>query len=750
MTYNDKYFFEFATLKTANKSQLYYKVLFAQKEDIPVVYDLVELKASNSPFILSYKSAEDFAFSPFRVSSAEINILYPYGASDDVPQPENFFTALDDLSWRVQLLESTDNGVSFQLKWQGFLINDVQYEWQDAYYYRLTATDNLGSLKAYKYSDDIEFKCPDYLPLEGVSVKDYIIELVNKTGNILDFKFAWNLFNEGSEKTLNELFTSKYNAIDWKTYQPKEIYEVLNDLLLSLGAIIYLDNNDSSWTVLNIPEIGTRNNNQVPYIKYNYEGTLISAGNLNLASSINTGATDLIWRDTNQTINFIKPIGSYEIEIDYIGKNLLGNYSFQENDSTTPNWLTFGTFSNIVQTNGQKDFGLSYDTNYLKITASESNLASLDTSNYLYQNIDLENTQVVTSTLNRANNFFMVFLEFKSYAPFSNVSSTNEGYNFQLRKADPARGTVFYDTTNFSFNRENGGNWMYGSGADASRIAVFSDSQNPYQKVTLLTRGVGLNNDPATMQLVFLKYRYDFSFSVSGEYKIDEARLCIIPSKYYTINKFKYIAKQNPKYNKIKKQSIFTGGFNTYDWYAVEGALGLKDENNKLYCNAFWDRHWEQHDEQSYNYLDAIVGKSIISFYRNVSRKFTGNVYGEEISFPKYFEIDAAVNKNSVKTIEDAFEFYVLNDGGTIENTYCSENFLAEFYEINSKFLMIEATFDYANSTTNVNLHEDLTVTTEPNFTAGFGGFVQSGGVFPQQIGSTTTNFEQEPTDTGG
>lgn len=748
--YNDKYFFEFATLKTANKSQLSYKVVFSQKESSVVNYDLIELTPSNSPFVLSYKSAEDFAFSPFRVSSAEINILYPINPVTDLPQPENFFTALDDLSWKVQLYQTTDNGVTFNLKWQGFLINDVQYEWQDTYYYRLTATDNIGSLKYVKYSDNFEFKCPDYMPLEGVSVKDYIIELVNKSGNILDFKFAWNLYNLGELKTLDILYTSRYITIDWKTYQPKEIYGVLSDLLTTLGCILYLDNDDCTWTILNVAEIGTRVNNAVPYLKYNYLGTYISDGNIQLNSSINTGDTDLIWRDKNQVVTFKKPLGSYQIEIEYIGKNLLRNYSFQESDVDPLGWSVFGTFANGMQSDGSKDFGISYDNNYLEILASESNLASLDTSNYLYQTLDLRDTQVVTSTLNRANNFFMAFLEFKSYANFSTPTATGEGYNFQLRADSNPFGIRFYDTTDLAANRTNGGNWMYGTGADASRIAVFSDSQSPYQKVTLLTRGLGLYNKTITLQLVFLKYRYDFVNGTSHKYKIDEARLCIVPSKYYPINKFKYIASQNLQYNALKKSSIFTGGFNTYDWYAVEGALGLKDENDKLYCNAFWLRHWEENIENNYNYLDAIVGKSILSFYKAVSRKFTGNVYGEEISFPKYFEVDSATDENVAKLIVEAFKARVLSSDGTIEDVYCGANVISEFCKQNANFLMIEAEFDYANSTTAVNLHEDATSTIETNFTAGFGGFVQSGGVFPQQIGCTTTNFEQEPTDFGG
>jgi hypothetical protein len=747
MPYNQKYFFEFDTLKTANKVTKYYRVVFSKLEDIAYTYDLIELQAANSPFVLTYRSPEDNAFSPIKTSSAEINILYPYDPATGTPEPDEFLNNTTDTLWLVQLYELTSNGAVSALKWQGYLINDVQYEWQDAYYYRLVATDNLAVLKDVKYSDDTEFKCPDYLPLEGVSVKDFIIELVNKTGNTLNYKFAWELYNDSNPITLDILFTSKYIGIDWKTYQPKNIYPVLEDILRTLGCIIYQDNNDATWTILNVAEIGTRTDNEVPYTEYDSTGTFVTTGVIELNSSINKGENDLVWRDKNQIVSFLKPIGSYELAIEYIGKNLLQNYSFQEDDVLPDGWQTFGTFPTTIETDGNTDFGISYDTNYLDITASESNGASLDVTNYFYQNINLENTLVTTSTSNRANNFFSVLVEFKSYCNFSTLSSTGEGYNFQVWKDDPVRGVVFYDTTAFANNIDNGGNWMYGVGADASRIAVFADGENPYQKVTLLTRGIGLNDLPLTLRLVFLKFRYDFSVSSSGTYKIDETRMTIIPTKYKNINKFKYIATQNPKFNTVKQQSIFTGGFKGYDWYAVEGALGLKDINDKLYCNNLWDRHWEIHDESSINYLDSIVAKSIISFYRNISRKFTGNIWGEQISYPKYFEIESATNKNAPIEVANAFEARVLANIGECETVLCGSNYLTEYYELPAKFLMIEASFDYQQSTTSVNLHEDLTSTTETNFTAGFGGFEQGTGVFPQQIGASTTNFEQEPTE---
>jgi len=189
MPYNQKYFFEFDTLKTANKVTKYYRVVFSKLEDIAYTYDLIELQAANSPFVLTYRSPEDNAFSPIKTSSAEINILYPYDSATGTPEPNEFFDASDEITWLVQLYEYTSNGAVSALKWQGYLLDsDVQYEWQDAYYYRMTATDNLSVLKDIKYSATDTFRCPDYAPLDGVSVKDFVIELVNNTNNLLNLR----------------------------------------------------------------------------------------------------------------------------------------------------------------------------------------------------------------------------------------------------------------------------------------------------------------------------------------------------------------------------------------------------------------------------------------------------------------------------------------------------------------------------------------------------------------------------------
>jgi hypothetical protein len=731
MVYNDKYFLEFDTLKTADAEIKYYRVLFSKKEDTAITYPLVEMQGSNAPFVLTYRSAEDNAFSPIKTSSAEINIFYPLNAASDIPTPTTFFDATLEYNWRVQLFEITDNGATSTLKWQGFLINsDIQYEWQDAYYYRLTATDNLSVLKGKKYTADNAFRCPTYDPITGIQVKDFIIELVNFAGNLINYKMAWNLYNDTTEIRLDDIYTSKYNGVDWATYQPRNVNDILKNLLESIGAILYLDNNDCSWTVLNVSEVGTRTGNLVPYDLYDYATTYISSGDINLNSSINTGGTDLVWRDTNQIVTLNKPYGRVQFKHKYIPKNLLANYGFGEDLSHT-NWYDVGTFTSTVRTIAYQRTGINYDKNLIDIQSAESNAGSVDISNYFKQDINLYDSPVI-SALGMAD-FWAIYIEMDTWQ-MPQASSVGEGFNYQLVKYRTSQNYTYDFSTQAQI--DIGGNFQ---SSNTGRIPVFAQ-KSPLVKVKTFTQYFPIENQNPTYSLRFLKYRYDPSTSSNGRYYVDNVRFCITPLMYKTVDELGFIATLYPERATLEKQSYFHGGINDSDWYVFEGALGLKDgATNTFYCNALWNRHFDDHTEENFNYLNAIVAKEILSFYRGISRKMVGNIYGEDISYPKYFEVQGSSSVGIYSDVYGAFEARVLADGGTIEDTTCGSDFLREFYDIPAKFLMVEATFDYRNSTTSVNIHEDLTNTIETNFEAGFGGFTWGNGVFPQQFGSTTT-----------
>jgi len=189
---------------------------------------------------------------------------------------------------------------------------------------------------------------------------------------------------------------------------------------------------------------------------------------------------------------------------------------------------------------------------------------------------------------------------------------------------------------------------------------------------------------------------------------------------------------------------MFHSGTTLYDFWCFEDCIAVKAEaaSTAIYpkSNYNWGRAWETFGESSDMAIPHLTARSYISFYRYPTRKFTGNVYGDGFTFMKLFKIEGAIDKNALATEYEKFEFDVLSDIGEVETTLCGADFLAEFYTPTSNFLTVECKIDYANSTTNVNLHEDLTSTIETNFVTGTSDQYDGGGLFGTQVGSSSSN----------
>ena len=730
MPYNDKYFFNFGNLKQTNQNVLHYKVVLSKLEAVSYTYDLIELQAANSPFVLTYRSPEDNAFSPIKTSSAEINILYPYDPAVGTPEPDDFIGFDRSYQWQVRFYEVTSSGTVETLKWQGYIIdNDIQYEWQDAYYYRMTATDNLAVIKDLKFNDADRLGAPDYNTFDGVTVSQFIQFILNTTGNELNCKFAGALFNNGNEYTLDQLWTSYYAGIDWKNRTPRGNYEILNDLLTALGCIVYLDNNDAKWTVLMINEISNRPNNEVPYVEYDPTFTYVTDGVLQLNSSINVGTTDLIWRDKNQIASYKKPYNYINFLHPYIPKNLSSNYSFQE-DLIHTNWEDVGTFATDVKT--ITPLSKQYDRNYLDITTNENTIDPINVTDRIRQTYDFLDTNIY----NAVDELFAIYVNFNTRLAYRGVGS---GYNFQIQnqRVTPTS-TIYFDASSPANIAQDGGVWV---SATDGRLPVFANINGTPQNVTCFTKYIKTNY---IVNLNFLSYRT--ANAVAGGYSLDEVIVNITPLGYKNLEQFGYIAGffgTNFYFTAGKEfKTIFNGGAgNNYDWYIFEGAIGYKETSfNKFVCDRLWDRYQEQHNESTFGALTEITARSVLEFYGRTSRKIVGNVYGNEISYPKYFEVQSAVDRGYLTGIANTFEFRVNADAGFTETSLCGSNYLSEYAVKNADFLMVEATFDYSQATTNVNIHEDNSLNTGQNFEiySGVGGYTYGNGIFPQQYGGTS------------
>ncbi len=741
MTYNYKYKMEWVGLKYANyklqhpsADTIYYRLEFYKNEENPVTYDVVNLDGANNPFTINYRSKSDFVFEPFRSSSAEINIKL---GSNSVVVPEDFYS-INNQSFKVIFKLINETEVTETTLWTGFLLSsDIQYEWQDEYYIRLTATDNLGILKEYVYTDTTQFSIPisqDFYA--GLSIKDFVVRCLSYIGLNLDVKFAMN-FKE-SMVAINEtgMFINEYAAIDWDKKYPRTIDQLLTDLLTSLGCILYQDNRDSTWTILNINELATSTDNLVPYRKYDYAGTFISNSTYNIKTRIARG-TDTIWSDVNQIVTLRPPIASMQLKYDYRPKNLIPNYGFfQKTGDIADIWETINppiTDPYIVVNQLRNP----YDIQIMKCILNESKSGAFTGSSYLQMEVDMDKFTACydanTGTYVNLRDSFAINIKF-DYKIVGGVNG--DGFNFT---------NAFYRPTDAkytSFDKNGDWNTTNLSGLQSSspvRIDAYADDSQwqQFQVLSKYTASDGTGSASTTNWFFELKnflflvrpLRVQTPSSGTPYLLIDNIQLNMIPTRNLTIKGFSYIAYfTNGTFinsnTKTIKSSFHTGLLNKNDSFTYEDIIFVKDNIftlDYIRASAKWERAWETSvtEETNDSTLNQKTCASILSFYRTSGRRFTGNIYAEQtpipevittpIGFPIYTEIEGTSNYTINNDIMDAFEIRVLADGGTIEDVTCGSDFLAEFNALDSTFFSNTASFDYATNKTNMVLEEDLT-----------------------------------------
>lgn len=736
MAYNYKYKMEWVGLKQANGNAYYYRLEFYRKEETEIQYNVIPLTASNTPFILNYNAKSDFVFEPFRYSSAEINFFLKGGST---VIPEDFFQDIDNKSYKVILkLIDVANNTETSL-WSGFLLNDdIEYEYQYDTYLRLTATDNLAILKEYKYSEDNKFSMYTSQDVyTGISIKDFVIRCLNYIGLDLDVKFAFNLYEEEEIRNETNMYISEYACIDWSKKYPYDIEYLLSSLLKSLGLILYQDNRDNTWVILNINEIGTSVNNTVTYRKYDYLGNYIESSNYDISGKINTNIDDFKFSDTNQIVTLRKRYDGVKLKYPFIRKNICQNYSFFKETAGVPdNWSLISTIDAEV-----KDilYNYPYDSNVLNISAEDNDANPVDGTMYAEMSFDFSRYKVSQNT-----NFSPVQFLIKFDYQFLNADPI-DGFNVSFYATRPATG----DLITFDEN----GNWSLNSISDKTRnnpvrIPVFNGNQltslstiTKWNSFRVLSKGIYNANFPE-LEIVDLLFRPLRTSSVSGikSYNIDNVvvNLNIFASDLFLKN-ISYISSQrytiseiSPSYQTNTK--IIESKFHIRDEYSAiieeDCIWTLYNDgiNDYIQTTNNWTRKWETHTENNYKFLNCLTTSSILSFYRNVGHIIDGNVYAEQtpiiakpFAFPMYLGVGSINNKQASIDVENTFETYVLNDLGTIETTTCDEDFVYEFNRPLSNFFMHEASFDYYTNKTNCNLQEDFTSTDETNFFADLG-----------------------------
>jgi hypothetical protein len=802
MVYNYKYKLEWVGLKNANSNEYYYRLEFYKKEADPFTYEPYPLTASNKPFTLNYKSKSDYVFEPFRASSAEINLFFN---TDSVVQPEDFYSDTDNTSWKV-VLKLIEGATETDL-WSGYVLNsDIQYDWQDQYYLRLTASDFLGVLKEYKYSDIEVFSLPQtYNFYDGISIKDFVIKCLSLIKLDNDVKFAFQFFeftdpsNDFREKNETSMFLNEYAAIDWANKYPYDIEKLLGNLMTSLGCILYLDNRDNAWTILSINEVGTNTDNTVPYRKYNSVGTFIDDGFYDIRNQIARG-TDVIFSDKNQVVNLRPRLDEVHMMYDYKPKNLLPNYGFfQGNPGTVPlDWELAPTVTSTdyyVEENKPNP----YDKKNLGSISTDEVQAGLVWDKYIGITVEMDRFDACMPFTDGTFDptpprYFKDKLTFNVKFDYQ-INKPNEiseyGFNSSLYVYRPEWGdyvSPFFDgqwvaQTDYDRTRSYA---TIGSGP--ARFAAWSGLNNEWKSFQLVTQstfntGVISTAIPENWFYRFTKLEFwlrtlhlePLTPKTDIDWKVDNMQVQVVPVQNANLEKYGYAALQNidnnstqlPYQRKTKKiESMFNGGFsdlNSAIYYEdVIFTKVIRDKTpylgeNSICSSNSWLRPWQYviGEGVNLNYLQSLVSASILSFYRAPARTFTGNVYAEQApaigvnpyAFPVYTGIEGILDKSYIQNRIGIFLTEVTADGGVYESVDCLTARLENIIQKSAYFFMTEASFDYFNNKTNGKLEEDLTSKNE-DFTIGLAPFKFSNSPIlgaPGSSESNTTTTVEEP-----
>ena len=185
--------------------------------------------------------------------------------------------------------------------WQGFITPELYSSpWVDTPYdVTLTATDNLAELKnsTFKATGDIqvEWLIRDLLEITGISIS-----------SAQDMEVAYISSMKGDRKHLSSL-TVNVDHLAGET-----CYDVLNSVLESLHAVLYLDYTTESWVVMRETDVSTANVGFLTFGKL--DGLSDLAANGSLAMEIVPAKKELTVSEEIHAANVAKAFNSSNVQ----------------------------------------------------------------------------------------------------------------------------------------------------------------------------------------------------------------------------------------------------------------------------------------------------------------------------------------------------------------------------------------------------------------------------------------------------
>lgn len=448
-------------------------------------------------------------------------------------------------------------------------------------------------------------------------------------------------------------------------------------------------------------------------LKYDINGTYLSVYTFDFYSSIGN-AGNVIWSDTNQLVSLNKRLTNVQFKYPYYERNLLNNYGFfkdyEDIESIPTNWDTVthtGTLTpNFLNLSGTDR---PYDEKILAVLANERKTFPINNSIGLYNLFRISNASTFI-------NYFAVKVECTLF--FDGSHEPGDSIMLAFAKSldgEPSTPNPRYLNSNGEFGNEpvssiwNGGLYMSVPMSVEQKWQKYK-CYSKFDKNSLDT-GFVMNNWGTFI------IRHQRSSNVSSVHTtyLDDIKISIIPKEYQNTKGFVYNATTVPNdapllkpftnsYN-IEKGQYHGGITDIYESQVIEDFIGFAEpEFNLIQSSTKWLRVWE---EDIYSRparpLQECITRSILSFYQNTWQKFTGNVYGKNISFGQVFNIALAQGLH----------------------------------------FMHEASFDYVSNKTNITTHQSQTDRLESNFRT-WNTTEDDMGAGQGQPGSTTTNIQED------
>ena len=476
---------------------------------------------------------------------------------------------------------------------------------------------------------------------------------------------------------------SQVTTDDWVYYEFP--YSATSGVL----SINFYNNNDDSTGYLLIDNVSVVQKFQNGLI-YDSNGGYIDTYSFDFYSSIGKEG-NVIWSDVNQLVSLNKRLTSVKFKYPYYERNLLNNYGFfkdYDNVNADPvNWTSFGGY-NFLNVTGQNR---PFDNRILAVTENEHTQVPTNPNEDrgLYNVFRISNDGTFI-------NYFAVKIECSVFFDGSHnpTDSVIVGFAKSLDGTPNPGGTskIRYLESNGNFT-----NLIQSPDWDGSKfIQIKMTDEDNWSKFKLLSTydrnsldtGYVMNN----YGTFILRTQYSTNLDVVHTTYFDDIKISIIPQNYQNTKGFIYNATNIVAYDDFNLPKPFSNNYEVsgqyhggirdkYESQVIEDFIGYETggEFNLIQNSTKWLRNWEvASGTNPQRPMQECITRSILSFYQATWQKFTGNVYGKDISFGQVFNIALAQGLH----------------------------------------FMHEATFDYVNNKTNITTHQSQTNQLETNFTS--------------------------------